>query len=367
MDSIVLLHYLHQHYPTQLRAIHCNHHLSNYADQWQQFCQTTCQQLGVGLTSVDLALDGSSNLEQQARDARYHAINCQLQEGEVLCTAHHQNDQAETLLLQLFRGAGSAGLAAMPKAKPLGKGVHYRPMLSLSKAAIEAYAKQHKLQWIEDDSNKNVHFRRNYLRLEILPKLDNLYQNLVESLARSAKHQAEALQLNQDLAKLDIEQNDLLSQAGRLRVSALNSLADYRLKNVIRYQLTQLDFSLPSDKVMMQMLQLLRAKEDASPLVSWGAFEVRRFQDELYFINTQHDNAPVDCALFDEFKHQEGFSIAYRQAGQRVRLPGKSHSQSLKKLLQEAGIPPWERNTLRMYYIDDELRAMEKLGYLSED
>lgn len=367
MDSIVLLHYLHQHYPKQLRAIHCNHHLSDYANDWQAFCQQVCVQLGVELTTVGLSLDSTSNLEQQARDARYQAIDCSLKDGEVLCTAHHQDDQAETLLLQLFRGAGSAGLAAMPKLKPLGQGWHYRPMLSISKTDIMAYANQHKLRWIEDDSNKDLHFRRNYLRLEILPKLTAHYQNLSESLARSAKHQAEALQLSQDLAKLDITQNDLSVEPSRLRVSALNKLADYRLKNVIRYQLAQLDFSLPSDKVMAQIRQLLQAKEDANPLVSWGAFEIRRFQDELYFINTQHDSASADCALFDEFKHQEGFSIAYRQAGQRVRLPGKSHSQSLKKLLQEAGIPPWERNTLRMYYIDDELRAMEKLGYLSED
>ena len=367
MDSVVLLHYLHQHYPTQLRAIHCNHHLSDYADKWQTFCQTICQQLGVPLDNVDLSLDGSSNLEKQARDARYHALGCQLQAHEILCTAHHQEDQAETLLLQLFRGAGSAGLAAMPKEKPLGKGLHYRPMLSISKADIIDYADEHKLNWIEDDSNKNLHFRRNYLRLEILPKLKQHYSNLSELLSRSAKHQAEALRLSQDLAKQDIQRYNLISEPGRLRVNPLTTLADYRIKNVIRYQLSQQHFGLPSDKVMAQILQLLQAKDDANPLVSWDVYEVRRFQDELYFIDTQRNSTSNQCALFDEFKHQEGFSIAYRQEGQRVRMPGKSHSQSLKKLLQEAGIPPWERNTLRMYYIDDELRAMERLGYLSED
>ena len=367
MDSVVLLHYLQQHYPHQLRAVHCNHHLSKRSDDWQVFCQELCQSLGVEFESISLSIKGESNLEEQARIARYQALSNALKPQEVLCTAHHKNDQAETLLLQLFRGAGVAGLASMPKDKALGEGRHYRPLLSIEKSEITNYAKSHKLRWIEDDSNKNTNFRRNFLRLELFPKLEKTYTNLVNSLARSAAHQGSALKLMQDLAQLDIEQYQLLSTQGRVQVSRLLTLDDYRIKNIVRYQLSRLEFSMPSDKVMIQIIALLQAKDDANPLVSWDCFSLRRFKNELYFINTNVQTKERFCELHQALKDRPGFSIAYRREGQRVRLPGKAHSQSLKKLLQELGIPPWERDSLRMYYIDDELRAMERLGHLSED
>lgn len=367
MDSVVLLHYLQQHYPRQVRAVYCNHHLSKCSDDWQVFCQELCQRLGIEFTSLSLSIKDASNLEEQARIARYQALSSTLKPQEVLCTAHHKNDQAETLLLQLFRGAGVAGLASMPKDKPLGAGRHYRPLLSIEKSEITDYAKTHKLQWIEDDSNQNTNFRRNFLRLELFPKLEKTYKNLINSLARSAAHQASALKLTQDLAQLDIDNYQLLSTQGRLQVSHLLTLEDYRIKNIVRHQLSRLEFSMPSDKVMTQIIALLHAKEDANPLVSWDCFSLRRFKDELYFINTSVQTEKRFCELHQSLKDQPGFSIAYRREGQRVKLPGKTHSQSLKKLLQELGIPPWERDSLRMYYIDDELRAMERLGHLSED
>ena len=121
-------------------------------------------------------------------------------------------------------------------------------------------------------------------------------------------------------------------------------------------------FLAPSDKVMDQIIDLLHAKEDAQPLVSWDNFEIRRYQDELYFIDNQTEQKPNNCPFHVEFENLPNFSIRYRTEGQRIKLPGKKHSQSLKKVLQDANIPPWERNSLKMYYIDDELRAMERLG-----
>jgi len=362
IDSVVLLHYLHAHYPDDCRAIHCNHHLSKHCDEWDEFCKSLCNKLSIPYSNVDIFIENESNLEENARKKRYHSLSSDLKENEVLCTAHHQNDQAETLLLQLFRGAGVAGLASMPKSKPLGKGVHYRPMLNIKKSEIIEYAKDNHLSWVEDDSNTNTNFRRNFLRLDIIPKLETAYKNLAKTLTRSAKHQSEALALIQALAKIDTQERQLINPSHQINIQRLAQLDTLRIKNVIRYHLSSLEFLAPSDKVMKQILDLLSAKEDANPLVNWDQFEIRRYQGDLYFINNQVEKNNNFCPFHAEFENLPNFSIRYRAEGQRIKLPGKKHSQSLKKVLQDANIPPWERSSLKMYYIKDELRAMERLG-----
>lgn len=365
VDSVTLLHYLHTYYPNNLRAVHCNHHLSKYCDEWAQFCKSLCASLNITYTNIDIQLLKKSNIEENARKSRYHSLSCNLLTNEVLCTAHHKNDQAETLLLQLFRGCGINGLASMPKLKPFGKGVHYRPMLNIDKSTLLKYAQDNHLSWIEDDSNTDTNFRRNFLRLDIIPKLETVYQNLTTTLLRSATHQSEALHLIQDLAKIDIENNQIIS-GKQLNVERLLPLKTYRIKNIIRHHLSTLKFVLPPDKVMQQILDLLSAKQDANPLVSWGGVEVRRYKNKLYFINTQTIKNQSFCPYYEEFKDANHFSIRYRRQGQRIKLLGKKHSQPLKKVLQESGIPPWERNTLRMYYIENKLRAMECVGYMRD-
>lgn len=362
IDSVVLLHYLHTHYPDNCRAIHCNHHLSKHCVKWSEFCKDLCNKLSIPYSNVDILIENESNLEENARKKRYNSLLSDLKENEVLCTAHHQNDQAETILLQLFRGAGVAGLASMPKSKPLGKGVHYRPMLNIKKSEIIQYTKDNHLSWVEDDSNTDTNFRRNFLRLDIIPKLEVAYKNLAKTLTRSAKHQSEALQLIQALAKIDIQAHQLINLNHQINIQKLTRLDTLRIKNVIRYHLSSLEFLAPSDKVMKQILDLLSAKEDANPLVSWDKFEIRRFQGQLYFINNQANQNEDFCPYHAELKKLPNFSIRYRTEGQRIKLPGKKHSQSLKKVLQDANIPPWERSSLKMYYIEDELRAMERLG-----
>lgn len=362
IDSVVLLHYLHTHFPKHLRVVHCNHHLSEHCDNWQIFCQKLCNKLNIPYKNIDLYLEKSSNIEENARKKRYFSLSCDLNQNEILCTAHHQDDQAETLLLQLFRGAGVAGLASMPSQKPLGLGVHYRPMLEINKQQVIDYATEQKLNWIEDDSNKNINFRRNLLRLEILPQLAKIYQNLTKSLARSTKHQSEALKLMRELAELDIQTYQLLDANNRLQIDPLTTLELHRVKNILRHQLNQLNFLAPSDKIMDQIIELISAKADAMPLVSWNGFEIRRYQQQLYFIDTHSEKNQQKCPIHEELQNLPNFSIRYRVEGQRIKLAGKKHSQSLKKVLQEAGIPPWERNSLKMYYINDELRAIERLG-----
>ncbi|QKQ24717.1 tRNA lysidine(34) synthetase TilS [Candidatus Ruthia endofausta] len=365
IDSVVLLHYLNMHYPNKTSVIHYNHHLSQYCNEWDKFCEKLCLSLNIAYLSIDLSFDNTSNIEENARKKRYHSLSNSLKENEVLCTAHHQNDQAETLLLQLFRGGGIKGLAAMPKEKPLGKGIHYRPFLTINKSQIIDYAENNKLSWIEDDSNKNTNFRRNFLRLEILPKLSDVYKNLGRTLARSAKHQSETLKLIRELADIDIKMHHIINSTNRIDTSKLTKLGTHRIKNVLLHHLNFLNFLTPSDKIMHQIIELLHTKEDANPLVCWDKYEIRRYQNELYFINKALPRKNESCPFYEEFKDLKKISIRYRQEGQRIKLLGKTHTQSLKKVLQEASIPPWERSQLKMYYIDNKLCAIERIGKMS--
>ena len=321
--------------------------------------------MAIDFTGIDISIEKASNIEETARKKRYHSLTSELQRNEVLCTAHHQDDQAETLLLQLFRGCGVAGLAAMPRIKQLANGEIYRPFLALTRAQIVDYAVSNHLGWIEDDSNHNLNFRRNLLRLEYIPNLSKVFQGLSANIARSAKHQSEALELIQQLAEIDIGNNGLIKD-GKLQTNGLTTLSTVRMTNVVRHHLKQLNYLAPSEKVMVEITSLINAKDDAKSLVSWHDYELRRYQGELYFIDTKKPQVIKNCSHLETLKHLSNFEIHFRQDGQRVQLKGKDHSQSLKKVLQEANIPPWERQKLRMYYVDGELRAMERIGELSE-
>ena len=364
IDSVVLLHYLNKHYPNQVRVIHCNHHISDHSNEWRDFSKKICEKLNLDINILDLDIPQSNNLEEAARVKRYESLKASINIDEIICTAHHQNDQAETLLIQLLRGSGSRGLSAMPKLKTFGKGLLYRPFIDIEKSEIRGYAIENHLDWIEDDSNNDEKFTRNFLRHNILPQLEKLYPHVHKNIARASKHQSELSKISDDLAILDIESLELLNN-NRLQSNQLKKMVKYRLKNVLRYHLNQLNFRSPSEKVLEQMIQLVRAKADSVPVVSWSHYEVRRYQDELYFLDLSQSEDKDSCPFYEEFSSHPKFSIGYREDGLRVKFPGKEHSQSLKKVLQEKQIPTWERDKLRMYYVDGNLVAMEQVGYIS--
>ena len=199
------------------------------------------------------------------------------------------------------------------------------------------------------------------MRLEFLPKLSAVFTNLTKNIARSAKHQAEALNLMHDLATLDIANHNLIIE-DKLQVTPLVELPKRRMVNVIRHYISQHELLSPSDKVLQEIISLIHAKADAKSIVSWHHYQVRRYHNELYFFDENQTNSVRSCRYYDSLKDLPNFEVRFRQDGQRIKLKGKQHSQSLKKILQEANIPPWERDHLRMYYIDGKLRAMENLG-----
>ena len=162
IDSVVLLHFLNSNHRGNIRAIHINHNLSQFSNDWKVFCRDLCKNANIEFKSIDLNIINSSNIEENARKRRYNSLKSDLSKKEILCTAHHQDDQAETLLLQLFRGSGVAGLASMPKLKNFGDSYLYRPLLNISKQQIIDYASKNHLNWVVDDSNDNTQFKRNF-------------------------------------------------------------------------------------------------------------------------------------------------------------------------------------------------------------
>jgi tRNA(Ile)-lysidine synthase len=287
VDSIALLQACHalaeNHRQLELRAVHVHHGLQAAADVWAHHCQLLCERLAVPLQVIHLGLAprAGESVEAEAREARYAALAERLLPGEVLLTAHHQDDQCETLLLQLFRGAGVAGLAAMPAATPLGTGRHLRPLLDSSRAAIEDYARQAGLEWVEDPMNEAARFDRAFLRQQVTPLLRGRWPAVARTVARSAGHIAEAQGLLAALAAIDGE--PLLDEDGHLAVAGLLALPRARQANVLRWWLRRQGLGPPSSARLGAIIDdVLPAQAGAQPVVTWKTGEVRRYRGQLY-------------------------------------------------------------------------------------
>ncbi len=370
LDSHALLHLLAKQHAI-IRAVHVNHGLSENALQWVEHCKQVCAELNIDLTviSIEVKPKKGESLEAVARTLRYQKIFSQLQTGEILLTAHNQNDQAETLLLQLLRGAGPKGLSAMPEISER----HHRPILNYSRAEIVDYANQHQLLWIEDESNQNLSFNRNFIRHQIMPKLTERWPSAHKTIARSAVLCAEGAELLYDLAEID-SITVLNQKSNTLIISNLNKLGAPRQANLLRYWLQYLGLPLPSQIKIKQIQQeVMLAREDAMPLVHWPGAEVRRYRGELYAMPplAEHDASfecawqtdqplslpgnqqPISCVdlirLNDNLGQYTTLTVRYRQGDKKI-----------KKLLQKQGIPPWLRDRVPLFYAGDLLLAYIK-------
>ena len=292
VDSTVLLHAMvraRSELPAiSLRAIHVNHQLHEQAKQWAEHCRSVCAGLHVSLEVHRVTVDLSSGIgpEAAARQARYDLLRKNMRPDEVIVTAHHQQDQLETLLLQLLRGAGVAGLAAMPVLADFGSGWLLRPFLDIASAAILAYAGEFDLNWIDDPSNRDTDLDRNYLRHEILPRLEARWPAAAATAARSANLCAEASSILAAVASQDAA--DVLI-GNRLRLLPLQELPRLRQNNLIRYTLCKLGYPYPSDRQIRTAIRgLLEARGDSQPQVCWPGVQVRRYRDQIYFL-PDHD------------------------------------------------------------------------------
>ncbi|WP_254258514.1 tRNA lysidine(34) synthetase TilS [Methylovorus sp. MM2] len=369
-----------------LRAMHVHHGLSPNADAWAAFCQDVCQDASIPfeLARVHVPLDSGIGIEAAARHARYTAL---IGDGaDYIALAHHQDDQAETLLLQLFRGAGVKGLAAMAPVDI--KRRLLRPLLGISRAELEAYAKERKLKWIEDESNLDEHYDRNYCRHTILPVLEERFPAVKEALARSAVHLAETAGLLDALAALDAAQY-LVGNGKQLQLSGLKTLSNARARNALRWWFTSQGLPLPSANRLQEMLhQLLDAKPDAVLKLivdSENGIWLKRYQG-LAYLERGDDIQPLAMTwqgerelhlpdgsrlLFEEVLGaglatrklgMHKLRISHRVGGERFKPDAVRPTRTLKHLLQEAHIPPWQRERLPLVYADDTLVAVPNIG-----
>lgn len=388
LDSHVLLHAfanLRTVMSFNLRAIYVNHGLSPNANTWAQHCANVCASLQIPFQEylVNAKHAVGESPEEAAREARYTVFAEILAENEILLTAHHQNDQAETVLLQMLRGAGPKGLAAMPRIKSFGKGFLARPFLNFTRDELQAYAQQHQLCWIEDESNANVDFARNFLRQEIFPILKKRWPAVTETLARVADHCAEAQMMLDEISLQDLQAVQG-SDLNTLSVKKILELDLARQRQVLRAWLRQLNFPVPPTVKLHQIQQdMLHAREDKSPHFLWNGVELRRYRDRLYAmpelkahdatqqfewdlqqklelpsIGTLHATTTKNKVLHADI---EKVTVKFRQGGEMCSLPGRAHRHELKKLFQEWGVLPWLRDRIPLIYVGDKLAAV--VGY----
>lgn len=374
-DSTALLHALAQARGTHsfaLRAIHVNHHLLPQADEWARHALQLSERLDVPMKVLDasIAARKGDSIEASARAARYALLAGELESEEFVLTAHHQDDQLETVLLQLLRGAGVAGLAAMPACTRFARGWHARPLLDVSRADLVDYATRQELPWIEDASNTDARFDRNFLRRHVLPALRQRWPAAAPNVARTAGHMAEAQQLLDEVARQDLAS----ARDGKtLQCAALRALDPVHARNVLRYWLREQGFTLPSSARLEEIVAgMLHARVDAMPAVRWPSAEVRRYRDRLY-VMTPLPPAPKSALTWDwkrdsEIALGEGLGklrlagsqqgglrlreppcplgVEWRSAGAKLAPSPDRPARTLRYLFQEAGIVPWMRSRL---------------------
>jgi tRNA(Ile)-lysidine synthase len=384
LDSHSLLHLCHAT-GLVVRAVHIHHGLQAEADSWDRHCADVCRQLDIPYTCihVDAKPASGQSPEDAARNARYRALENELRHNEVLLTAHHQDDQAETVLLQLLRGAGPAGLAAMPLCKTFGQGFHVRPLLQTGRQQLRQYAQEQQLHWVDDPSNADTSVDRNYLRRQVVPALTENWPNAHAALSNVATLQQDALENIEAMAAIDLAAL-AAQQANSLSITKLRQLPRARRYNVLRYWIINAGYDQPRRSILHEILNnVLPAADDAAPLVLWGTTEVRRYQDTLYILQAAGSH-PVDhvyawdgeqALSIDSLKLElrleqtqgrgmkqddvaKGMTVRFRQGGEQLQPIGRRHTHSLKKLMQEAGIPPWQRNRIPLIYIDHQLACV---------
>ncbi len=383
LDSQVLLYALAQLKPNvSIKAIHIHHGLQNEADQWVLHCQTQCQQLNIKLEIkyLQLQFDRGESIEAVARNQRYQSLFASLNTDTALLTAHHQDDQAETVLLQLLRGAGVAGLAAMPVDAYYQDYLILRPLLRYTRQQLAEYANYHQLQWVEDPSNQSSQFRRNFIRHQVMPLLTNYYPSASKTIARVADNCANANQLLteiaiQDLSIVQVSQHNSLTIA----ITPLQTLSINRQYNVLRYWYWQ-QTQLILDKQHLEQIisQVICANKNSIPSMSWQQWVVSRYQQHLYVYPKlpaipQAQSWDFSQALVLDklgilqarLTKGQGLSktitkvrVKFRQGGERFHQAGRAYPRALKKILQTEGILPWQRNYLPLLMVDNTIVAV---------
>lgn len=390
LDSTVLLHAMSQVIPEleprgrhRLRALHVHHGLYPDAEAWTEAARSHALALGCDfqVLRVSVKKEPGQSLEDCARRARYQALLQEMEEGEVLLTGHHQDDQLETMLLQLMRGAGVAGLAAMPVTARFGAGKHFRPLLDFPREELRHWACQRGVEWIEEPSNRDMNFDRNYLRHQVLPALKQRWPAAARGASRSARYCGEARGLLEQLAHEDFRRCAIDRD---LSVEALGSMDLARLGNLVRYWVSLAGLPNPPAHVLELLTgQVLNAKQQALPCLSWKGAEIRRYRGRL-IVQANLAQGPegvlpwapeavleLPCELGQlslvrgsgpgldpEALQGSQLEVRFRQGGEKLSLVGREGTHGLRDLFQESGVLPWMRDRVPLVYVDGGLAAV---------
>ena len=384
LDSTVLLAALCRLTPRpDVRALHVDHGLHPDSEGWERHCRAVAAVLGAGYVSLRCPVEPipGESLEALARQVRYRALEKLVAPGEMLLTAHHADDQLETVMLRLLRGTGVRGLRGIARLQPFGSGFLARPLLEVPRVEILAAAQAWGLEWLEDPSNRDSRFDRNYVRAELIPRIAARWPAAARTVGRTANQMAQAQQILDEAARADAT-----GDPGRIDCSALRDLSPARRRNLLRHSIVRLGLPVPDTRQMDTLLEALEVRRrDARTQVQWPGGEARIYRNRLYLLEPLRAGSPegytgaVSLARpwsgpegklrlvsgagpgFPRNWAKQGFAVRFREGGERIRPMGRRHSRPLKKWLQEAGVPAWLRARIPLLYREDDLVAVGDL------
>jgi tRNA(Ile)-lysidine synthase len=389
LDSTVLLHLLHswcQHHAgaPALVAVHINHGLQAEADRWQAHCQALCGHLGVDLLARTIEIDPQGKgLEAAAREGRYRVFEELLAAGDTLFMGHHLDDQVETFFLRLLRGAGLQGLTAMPASRSLGQGALQRPLLSFSREQLAVYARDQRLDYVEDPSNADIGLDRNYLRQQVLPLLATRWPGYRGNVERAIQHLSEAAS---ELQRHHSGHEPTVGDWGDpgLPLAGLSEQRE-QLQAALRAWLNGLGLAMPDSSMLVEFArQLCEAEPTASPRLDCGSYVLQRYRETIYLLPAPANwQPPEELSLMPErplmlagvgelalvptqgtglaLEPRQTLTIRWRQGGERCQPVGRRQGLAVKQLLQEAAVPPWWRQRLPLLFAGEELLAVADL------
>lgn len=379
IDSTVLLHKMIQIkkiYPKiKIRAIHINHNIHFSSNQWEQHCTKICQKYSVPLICKKINIKFKKNTEEKLRIERYKIIYDNLMDNEILLTGHHLNDQCETLILSLKRGSGPTGLSGIHPERFFGQKKIVRPLLKISKKKIEEWALHKKIKWIEDFSNFNVNYDRNFIRHKVIPMLEKRWPFFLKNCFRTAKICNEETKLKNILLQEKIK--NFINYDTSLDISCFINMKKEICKALIRYWISLKNIKMPSYKIIECIYnEIVYSKTDANPKIIIKKNEIRRYKNSLHFVKTQkkindrlifwHDKKkklvlPNNLGYLIEHdqglilpapKKNEIINIRFQFEG-KILIIGREKRRKIKKIWQECNIPPWLRTQIPLLFYDD--------------
>ena len=390
VDSTVLLHAIKNiiDEKSQIRAIHINHNIVGNSKVWAKTCKSICKNIGIDIEIISLEVTHNGyGIEAAARDERYKKLKEILYENEYLLTAHHEEDQMETVFLRMARGTGLDGLQGINEKYSFGEGIIFRPMLEVSKTSVMDYAKEHQLKWVEDSSNQDTHFDRNFLRKKIIPQFRERWPSIASSVSRLSQLSAQNIKILNQIAEEDIGP---IANMNELPLAKLLDKSFERANNMLRYIILANGMSIPSMKTLQNGLKEILDPETDKSVIAWKDYCIRKYKNHLYFLrssdlepNKINVRIPWEIGkavnlgenigtIEATFIHGDGLSIekcenkltiSYRQGGESIKPIGHRINKSLKNLFQENQILPWMRDKIPLIYYQDELVSVADLWF----